>query len=133
VEAIRNGRLFSTKVRIAVRPEEKSIGKIKVQGERETYPDKSSDDIRIWRGVQVSDITPEINMQYNLKADTGVIVVDVQSNSPADESGLRKGDIIYEINRRTIRDVQDYNRVVKNLSGDVLIGTYRGYVVIRDR
>jgi len=39
----------------------------------------------------------------------------VQSGSPAEEAGLRAGDIIKEINRQSIESVRDYTEALKKV------------------
>ena len=45
------------------------------------------------------DIVPYINQELtqNIKLDTGIYVADVIRNSPAERSGMKRGDILLEI------------------------------------
>jgi S1-C subfamily serine protease len=45
-----------------------------------------------------------------------VTVSGVELESPADRAGLREGDVIREINRKLVRSVEDYERLVRGLS-----------------
>lgn len=58
----------------------------------------------------------------------GVVVTQVESNSPADQAGLRPGDIILEINRSNIHSMQDFEQSVSKLKSDspVLVLLHRG-------
>ncbi len=58
-------------------------------------------------GLQLRDLNPEIAAQLHLKSDQGVVVVGVQPNSRAAESGVQRGDVILEVNRQAISSVQD--------------------------
>ncbi len=60
--------------------------------------------------------------------DRGVRVMKVQSGSRAERAGIRKDDIILEINRVGIRDVDDFDRVTGQLGADdaVLVLLRRG-------
>ncbi|MFC1789028.1 PDZ domain-containing protein, partial [Thermodesulfobacteriota bacterium] len=49
-------------------------------------------------GIRVADITPETAHRFNLKDTKGVIVVGIDSDSKAAESGLKVQDIIKEVN-----------------------------------
>ena len=93
--------------------------------------DVEPDEIECWSGIKVSDITNEIQMRYKLPPESGVIVIHVEPFSPAGRSGIIEGDVIHEINRIPVKNIKDYNLAVKNLSGDVLVGTYRGYVAVK--
>jgi serine protease Do len=51
-------------------------------------------------GLLLQDVTPWLAREYGLKDDRGVVVAGVQPGSPADRAGIRKGDIILEVNRQ---------------------------------
>jgi len=63
-------------------------------------------------GLDVSDITPDLAQQFNLESRSGVVVTAVASGSPADDAGLQPGDVIREIDRRPVHNVEDYQRAV---------------------
>ena len=69
-------------------------------------------------GMQVQDITPELAKSLQLKDDQGVLVSDVTPGNSAAESGIRRGDVISEMNRNPITNMKDYQR----LSGSVKTG-----------
>jgi serine protease Do len=67
-------------------------------------------------GVTVQDLTPELIDRLGLGPNaTGVVVVTVDPGSVADESGLQRGDVITEINRKPIRNAKEYNAEVNTL------------------
>jgi serine protease Do len=43
----------------------------------------------------------------------GVLVSGVEPGSPADDAGLRRGDVIVEVNRKGVKDVEAYNKELK--------------------
>ena len=45
--------------------------------------------------------------RLRLKAETGVVVTRVEPGSPAAEAGIQTGDIIREINRKPVKNVDD--------------------------
>jgi serine protease Do len=63
-------------------------------------------------GATVSEITDELEDQYNLKSDDGLVVISVERGSIASELGIRQGDQILEVNRRRVRDIDDWESVV---------------------
>jgi serine protease Do len=64
-------------------------------------------------GVTVDDLTPQIAQQLNLPPQTrGVVVINVRPDSPAAEAGLRRGDVIQEVNRRPVTNTAEFERAV---------------------
>ena len=59
-------------------------------------------------GMVVQEITPEIARHLGLSTKTGVIVVDVQEGSTADEVGIQPQDIILQVNRVKISSMKEY-------------------------
>jgi serine protease Do len=47
--------------------------------------------------------------------ESGLTVTNVKPDSPADRAGLKEGDIIQEINRKPVRNIQDFERLVNSL------------------
>src|SRR2546422_2790519 len=64
---------------------------------------------------------------YNLPLETGVLVVSVEKDSPAERAGLREGDLIVAFNERPIGTIHDLHKM---LVGDQ-IGVPAKLVVIR--
>jgi S1-C subfamily serine protease len=64
---------------------------------------------------------------YNLPLETGVLVVSVERNSPAERAGLRQGDLIVAFNGQPIGSVHDLHKV---LVGEQ-IGVSAGLTAIR--
>lgn len=86
-----------------------------------------------WRGMKVADITPEIARKYSLSSSSGVAVVFVEKDSPADAAGIVEGDVIEEINRQAVTDTNAYSKITAGSRGDALVGVSRGYVILKDR
>ena len=57
---------------------------------------------RPYIGISVLDLTQEIKKQRNIPYSTGIMVQQVYSGSPAAKYGLKVGDIILEINGKTV-------------------------------
>jgi serine protease Do len=71
-------------------------------------------------GVRVEPVTPETAKRYNLgNLNTGIVVVEVQAGTPADEAGLQPGDVILRANQRPIRTPTELSNILNSLkSGD---------------
>lgn len=73
-------------------------------------------------GLEVQALTPEIARRMGVDDDEGVIVASVRSSSEAGRRGIRRGDIIREINRQRIRDMSDYADALNKVEpGDAVL------------
>jgi serine protease Do len=79
-------------------------------------------------GMTVQDITPDIARYLGIQSRIGVIVVDVQDGSQADEKGIQPQDIILEVNKVKISSLKDYQREIskKSTRNTVLLLIKRG-------
>lgn len=79
------------------------------------------------RGVLVQNLTPEISRQLNLPEKMrGVVVANIEEGSPA-ESALMPGDVILEIDRKAVANVETYKNIVSEIKSgkDILLLVYR--------
>lgn len=86
----------------------------------------------VWRGLEVSEISPELARRYNLTETKGVVVTNIEMGSPAEEAGLREGDVINEIDRAVVENLSDYNRCISRAKGKTLVRTTRGYFILKE-
>lgn len=76
----------------------------------------------ILSGVSVESLNPESTMELGLPAGTqGVVVTDVRPSTPAAEAGLRRGDVIQEVNRTPVKNVSDFERSLANSKEEALL------------
>jgi serine protease Do len=125
LKVIRDGQPKTFTVKIAKREE----GKVAAQSET---PEKREDQL----GLRVSGLTPEIAQRFNIRESSGVIVIDVQNGSQADEAGMRVGDIIKEVNHQTVESVKDYNEAIKKVPKDGAVNLFiwrknAGFLVVK--
>jgi len=97
IKIVRDGREIIKHVTIGKKPK-----KIALEREKESK-----------LGITVTNITPYVKEEYNLKIDNGVVITDVREGSIAYLSGLKKGDVIIEVNRKKVKDVTDFNEKIK--------------------
>ena len=65
-------------------------------------------------GLQVRPVTPEVAAELGLRSPDGVLVVAVDSGGPAEEAGLRRGDVIVEVNRQPVKTLADFERLTRD-------------------
>ncbi|HDZ91517.1 MAG: DegQ family serine endoprotease [Deltaproteobacteria bacterium] len=95
VEVVRKGRNLVFKAK---------IGELK---EDEKGPQESSGTGQRF-GMKVDEITPQLAKEFGLSQTTGLVIVEVDRNSPAGEAGLRPGDVVLEIDQAPVRDLADF-------------------------
>ncbi len=84
---------------------------------------------RGWLGVMIQNVTDEIAEARGLTVSEGVIVGDVTSGSPAEKAGLKRGDVIIELNSVTMKSTAQ----LRNLVARTKPGTRVDLTVLRDR
>jgi serine protease Do len=73
-------------------------------------------------GVAVQEMNPEIAQELGIPSATrGVVIVQVQPESPAGDSGLREGDVIQEVNHQPIKTVSEFKDAVNHSSNSILL------------
>ncbi len=103
------------------------IGEITTRSSR---PFVKADPNKPWRGLTVDSISSEKAKKLLLANTNGVEVTNIEQGSLAQNSGLQKGDVIITINKKQIRNLQDYYEAVENSSGSCLVRTIRGFFVL---
>jgi len=84
--------------------------------------------VRGWLGVTIQDVTPELAGKFGLEKAGGALVSDILIGAPAEKAGIKRGDIILEINGKKIREVQ----TLRNIVAQSKIGSTIKLNVIRD-
>lgn len=79
-------------------------------------------------GVTVQNLTPQIARELGLKKSTGVVVTGVEPGSPAAEASIQPGDVIQAVNRKPVKNVEDFVKIVEKAreSGSLLLLVQRG-------
>jgi serine protease Do len=86
--------------------------------------------VRPWLGVSVTTVTPTIQQYHNLSVSEGALIISVTSGSPADEAGLRAGDVISKINEEDVSTAAELTSVIgsHHVGDQVEIVYYRANV-----
>ncbi len=126
VDVIRDRVKKSIDIKIGKRPVS-----VDLEGEQDF---ESTEDIAKWRGMHAMGISKEIARELALTDTDGVVVIAEDLESPAYESGLRKGDVIREINRTKIKTLADFRKITEEAKGSTLIRADRlGYITVKDK
>lgn len=110
---LRNGKKIELSLKTGEFPDQKFIASKAVQNKL--------------RGLTVRDLNLQVRSNFNIPAKVkGVIITDVDIKSPAFNI-LRRNDVLLELNKKNIRDINNYKKLVSSLSKDedVLVLIYR--------
>jgi serine protease Do len=104
LKLLRNGKEQTVNLKLAELPEEiaKAGGTGAQQIERNL-------------GIVVQEINPQMQRRLGIEDSQGVIITNVDPGSLAHEAGLSPGDIILEINRKQIRNLDEYRKALDSV------------------
>ncbi|HEX5133644.1 MAG TPA: Do family serine endopeptidase [Candidatus Krumholzibacteria bacterium] len=120
VKVLRNGHPETLRVTLAERPEN--------PGQPGQQEPPQHDELDRGLGLNLSNLTPDVAQELGYQHQTGALVVAVTPGSPAEDAGLRRGDLIQEVNHTKVDDVnQSIGAIKKAHSKDsVLLLVRRG-------
>jgi serine protease Do len=73
-------------------------------------------------GMRVKDLSPDLAQQLGIDATTGVVVSSIDPGSRAEEAGLRARDVILEVNRAAVKNVDAFQQAIKSSAkGKILL------------
>ena len=88
-------------------------------------------------GITVQDLTPDLAKSLEIEEVSGILVTEVSMDSPASRAGLRRGDLILEINRNKVDDVRGFVEILKKTKKEgrllclVKRGNHARYAVLK--
>ncbi len=83
---------------------------------------------RGWLGVSLQEVSPELAEQFGLEDRRGVLLADILPDSPAEEAGLQRGDVVVELDGSQFQSLPDF----RNRIADTGPGTGVRLTIIRD-
>jgi serine protease Do len=106
VEVLRGAKKMTIPVTLGTLAEEKEASAAKLQ----------PSDVEESVGLRVEAITPELARSLRLDNTKGVVVSRVTPDSPAAEAGIQRGDIVREVNRQPVTDMESYSEATSHLT-----------------
>ena len=116
IDLVRDGELKSVTAQVAEQPAD-LVARL---NRNQTDPGQSEESQDgLFAGVQVQNLTQKLRSEANVPATVnGVIVTGVDPGSPVAQQ-IRPGDVIEQINRQPVPDVNTFERVVGQLDQDL--------------
>ena len=72
-----------------------------------------SEGARGWLGVTIAEVTAEKAKELKLPAERGVILTEVEPDSPAAKAGLKANDVVTEYNGERVEGTAQFGRLVR--------------------
>ena len=126
VELVRNGVKKTLSVKIG-----------KLQEEEEAGMEKGVGELGSDLGITVQELTKDLAESLGIDTTSGLIITEVEPGSKADEAGLRRGDLILEVDRQPVTTIAGLKETLQKL-GDkesvlMLIkrDTHTRYIVLK--
>lgn len=105
IEIFRNGKKKILKIRIGEHPSSQPAPE----------EDKMEDRNPVFLGVGLETLTNKHREILNITSKIkGVIIRQVDRNTPAAKAGLKSGDVVVEVNRKKIRDIDDFREIISD-------------------
>ena len=72
----------------------------------------------LWKGLSVQNLTADLAEKLGHISDKGVLIAGVAPGSAAAKAGLRKGDLILEVENQPIHSVAEFKSAVEKVIGE---------------
>jgi len=116
LDVVRNGKKLQVKLTPGEMPEDAVLAR--------RYPPPEL--IENPTGLTVRPVSPELAEKFGFTQTQGLVVMEVENDSPADVKGIRRGDVITEIDHKPVKTLKDFGNALK--SGDIKKGVAVSYV-----
>jgi hypothetical protein len=114
---------------------------VTVQGQRGgirlvtgTLPTARAERVEVLENLEVVTVTPEIRAEQSLGSESGALITGI-SPELVSSLGLRRGDVLLQINNVRIRTAEEAAETIRSLRGGVRVRIYyerNGGVLVRD-
>lgn len=108
IVVVRNGKKKKFKI---------TVGELKEETGERGVEEPESD-----LGLTVEELTPQLAHNLGLSETSGLIVMNVQRDSPAAEAGLQQGDLILEVGQTVLNNLSEFHKKMKSYDkGDTVL------------
>ncbi len=107
IALIRNGKDLTVSVKLRERPSDEALAK----GANGSQEKETSEKL----GVTVQDLNSTLSKQLGIENQKGVVITKVSQGSPADDAGVKAGDLVKQVNQIDVKDVGEFNKALGHL------------------
>ncbi|MEZ6124109.1 MAG: Do family serine endopeptidase [Planctomycetaceae bacterium] len=113
IRVLRDGREQNLKITVDEWPEDDVQLMARDTDGNDSSEQESRDAVVEDLGISVQNISNDLGEQLGISAGQGVVISDVQRNSPAEQYGLEPGMVIASVGNRAVTTVGDLQEAVK--------------------
>lgn len=106
LKVFRNGETKTLNIKLGELPEEIAESSRKLTGKA----------VEQGLGLVVQEISPQVQRMFQTDIREGVIITNVEPGSTAENAGLEPGDVIMEINKNKIANIDNYKKSMDSIS-----------------
>ncbi|HEX9052007.1 MAG TPA: trypsin-like peptidase domain-containing protein [Anaeromyxobacter sp.] len=119
VTVLRKGQKKEFTFKVAQRPEDEGVAQKGESGEEEEGGAKAQTQKL---GVSLAPLTADMARELGVSPSEGVVVTNVVDGGPAERAGMRRGDVILEVNRQPVKTTDDVKRAIDKMkAGDMAL------------
>ena len=107
ISILRDGQTQNVSVTLS----ERSMQALRAAEDPEGYTD-------LWKGLSLQNLTADLAKKLGHTASEGVLIADVAPGSAAAKAGLRKGDLILEVENHPIDNVEEFKSAAEKVEGE---------------
>jgi serine protease Do len=114
MKVLRQGIEKTLKIKVSQRPNADALAGAPGGSPSPKKPSSPSAPQRMDVGMEMEDLTSEIARELGISGSLrGAVVSDIAYEGPADRAGLARGDVIMEVDRKSVKDVDGFFSIVK--------------------
>jgi serine protease Do len=113
-----------------------TLGERRGEGMGEEEPGTGTPETEENLGMTVQELTPDMSKHLGI-VEEGVIVTEVSASGPASRAGIRRNDVIVEVNQKPVKDLKSYKKALDDPEKKesalfaILRGKTTSYVVVK--
>ncbi|MBA7510257.1 Periplasmic serine endoprotease DegP [subsurface metagenome] len=123
VMVIREKKEVTLSIKLGEMPEPTEEARVREKEKEEI----GEGEVEQWLGMKVETLTTALVKRYGIDDGEGVVIVEIEIGSKAEEMGLVEGDLIRSVNRQSTGNCKEFKKVVKkaDLSEGVIFDIVR--------
>jgi serine protease Do len=108
LKVLRNGSDRNVNLTLGTFPEEAAEG-----------DDQDEDEAGVQLGMTLRELTPDLAGRLELpRTAKGVVIMDVEAGSAAEDAGLQRGDVIVSVNGQAVEDPEGFKNEIDKARAD---------------